>query len=153
MTAIGGGELDKIFNEHQERAMGGQALASSPVHSYQRASEDGDQLHLLQSFGRLRALSRDGGNPHVSNILKNEMLRASLGATIEEQQRRNARRLSNAGDPRLDSQQEQQESEEMELHLENLYEVTDLVREGHQIPHGAFARMITFKEMLDRGQN
>lgn len=115
-------------------------MISSPLQSYQIVSEDDDRLQLLQSFGRLRALSRDGGNPHVSNILKNQMLKASLSESIQEQQELYVRQISNARDPHLDSQQERQESDKMDLQLENIYEVTDLVREnGHQIPHGAFA--------------
>ena len=54
--------------------------------------------------------------------------------------------------PPVGSLQERQAySEEGEadgdLEIENLYEVTQLVKESeHQIPNGAFARMITFKE-------
>ena len=39
------------------------------------------------------------------------------------------------------------QQDEPNLEIQNLFEVTRLVREDdHQIPKGAFARMITFKE-------
>lgn len=40
-----------------------------------------------------------------------------------------------------------EENVDADLEMDNLYEVTRLVQENeHQIPNGAFARMITFKE-------
>ena len=69
------------------------------VDSFQIGSEEDEHLHLVQSFGRLQAFSKNGGNPHVSNILKNGQLQKSLQVTIQEQQQLYLRQQMAAIDP------------------------------------------------------
>ena len=97
-TAAGKRDSDKIFDDDQERAER-HVRNSSMVDSFQIGSEEDEHLHLVKSFSRLQAFSKNGGNPHVSNILKNGQLQKSLQVTIQEQQQLYLRQQMAAIDP------------------------------------------------------
>ena len=58
----------------------------NPLEAESPASELRNNLDsnffLVNSFQRLQAISKDGGNPHFSNLLKNDSLKESLGQSL-----------------------------------------------------------------------